>query len=56
MYSFCLQLDSDKEIKDLNSIRQMCLSCDLPAPNGTNRKWLAKELLFYTVTSAYQCV
>ncbi|XP_075878653.1 uncharacterized protein LOC142885811 isoform X2 [Nelusetta ayraudi] len=42
-------LDSDMELKDLNSIHQLCLSCDLPAPNATNRKRLAKELLFYTV-------
>lgn len=48
-YPFCLQLDSDTELKDLNSIRQLCLSCDLPAPNTTNRKQLAKELLLYTV-------
>lgn len=51
MHSFRLQLDSDMELKDLNSIHQLCLSCDLPAPNATNRKRLAKELLFYTVMS-----
>lgn len=51
MYSFCLQLDSDMELKDVNSIHQLCLSCNLPAPNATNRKRLAKELLFYTVMS-----
>lgn len=49
-YSF-RQVDSDAELKDLDSIQQLCLSCDLPAPSNTNRKWLAKELLFSTVMS-----
>lgn len=45
------QLDGDVELKESDSIYQLCLSWDLPAPNATNRKWLSEKLLLHAVMS-----
>lgn len=45
------QLDGDTELKEFDSIHQLCLSWNLPAPNATNRKWLAEKLLMHAVIS-----
>ncbi len=45
------QLDGDAELKEFDSIYQLCLSWDLPAPNATNRKWLSEKLLLHAVLS-----
>ncbi|XP_051282207.1 G2/M phase-specific E3 ubiquitin-protein ligase-like [Dicentrarchus labrax] len=42
-------LDGDAELKEFDSIHQLCLSWDLPAPNATNRKWLSEKLLLHAV-------
>ncbi|XP_068180480.1 uncharacterized protein [Antennarius striatus] len=42
-------LEEDSEVKDFDFIHQLCLSWNLPAPNATNRKWLAKKLLVHAV-------
>lgn len=45
------QLDGDAELTECDSIHQLCLSWDLPAPNATNRKWLYGKLLLHAVMS-----
>ncbi|XP_035500686.1 G2/M phase-specific E3 ubiquitin-protein ligase-like [Scophthalmus maximus] len=42
-------LDGDAELTEFDSVRRLCLSWNLPAPNATNRKWLSEKLLFHTV-------
>ncbi|XP_058498968.1 uncharacterized protein LOC131468580 [Solea solea] len=42
-------LDGDADIKDPDSVHQLCLSSNLPLPNATNRKWLSEKLLFHFV-------
>ncbi|XP_027144324.1 uncharacterized protein LOC109140521 [Larimichthys crocea] len=42
-------LYGDAELKECDSIHQLCLSWDLPAPNATNRKWLSQKLLLHAV-------
>ena len=37
------QLDGEDELEEFDSIHQLCLSNDLPAPNATNRKWLSEK-------------
>ncbi|XP_044207596.1 G2/M phase-specific E3 ubiquitin-protein ligase-like [Thunnus albacares] len=48
-------LDGDTELKELDSIHQLCLSWKLPAPNATNRKWLSKKLLLHAVVKRTRC-
>ncbi|XP_047447112.1 uncharacterized protein LOC125011790 isoform X2 [Mugil cephalus] len=42
-------LDGEGELKECDSIHQLCLSWNLPAPNATNRKWLSEKLLLHAV-------
>ncbi|TWW56703.1 hypothetical protein D4764_08G0006900, partial [Takifugu flavidus] len=43
------KLEGDAEFKEDDSIHQLCLSWDFPAPSNSNRKWLAKRLLLHAV-------
>ncbi|XP_029689982.1 G2/M phase-specific E3 ubiquitin-protein ligase-like isoform X2 [Takifugu rubripes] len=43
------KLEGDAEFKEDDSIHQLCLSWDFPAPSNSNRKWLAKKLLLHAV-------
>ncbi|XP_076022508.1 G2/M phase-specific E3 ubiquitin-protein ligase-like [Genypterus blacodes] len=42
-------LDGEAESRDVESIRQLCLSWNLPAPNDNNRRWLCENLLLHAV-------
>ncbi|XP_030277939.1 uncharacterized protein LOC115584566 isoform X2 [Sparus aurata] len=48
-------LDGDAELTECDSIHQLCLSWDLPAPNATNRKWLYGKLLLHAVIERTTC-
>ncbi|KAJ0036759.1 hypothetical protein NQD34_005436, partial [Periophthalmus magnuspinnatus] len=42
-------LHSEVELKNADSIDELCFSWDLPTPNSKNRKWLSKRILQHVV-------
>ncbi|CAB1424325.1 unnamed protein product [Pleuronectes platessa] len=42
-------LEGDAELKESDSVHQLCRSWNLPAPNATNRKQLSQKILFHAV-------
>ncbi|XP_054868630.1 uncharacterized protein LOC118470857 [Amphiprion ocellaris] len=42
-------LDGEGDLREFDSIHQLCLSWNLPAPNAINRKWLSAKLLLHAV-------